>query len=245
MNVADRWFLRLRRRDPVFDASHLSQNRRRRYRDTEMAEKVFDHIVEQAIGCGLVVGPVLYTDSTHLAANVNNNRFDKAVAAKLRADYWETPDAAVEADRAAHGKPPLQPRERRPAEKETKISRIEPDGGHMVRDSKPKGFVSPDHRTVDGKLGIITCSFDTPPKPGVMRKKVVTCLPAVDGYGHPEGQVLANFTTDRTATATTSASPTAAALTHCSLRAPPSPRPSASSPAMSGRTPGSAATPTV
>ena len=33
VNVAYRWFLGLKLTDPVFDASTLSQNRRRRYRD--------------------------------------------------------------------------------------------------------------------------------------------------------------------------------------------------------------------
>ena len=32
----------------------------------------------------------------------------------------------------------------------------------MVRDGKPKGFFYLDHRTVDGKLGIITDSYVTP-----------------------------------------------------------------------------------
>jgi len=33
----------------VFDASTLSQNRRRRYNDTSVAQDIFDGIVEQAI----------------------------------------------------------------------------------------------------------------------------------------------------------------------------------------------------
>ncbi len=34
VNVAYRWFLRMKLTDPVFDASTLSQNRRRRFNDT-------------------------------------------------------------------------------------------------------------------------------------------------------------------------------------------------------------------
>lgn len=48
VNVAYRWFLGLRLTDPVFDASTLSQNRRRRYADTSVAQDIFDAIVEQA-----------------------------------------------------------------------------------------------------------------------------------------------------------------------------------------------------
>lgn len=162
VNVAYRWFLGLKLSDPVFDASTLSQNRRRRYQDTTVAQDIFDAIVEQAIRHGLVDGTVLYTDSTHLKANANKNRFDLAVAAKSRSDYWDALDAAVEADRQAHGKPPLREQARTPAEKQTKVSRTDPASGYMVRDGKPKGFFYLDHRTVDGRYGIITDTHATP-----------------------------------------------------------------------------------
>lgn len=162
VNVAYRWFLGLRLTEPVFDASTLSQNRRRRYNDTSVAQDIFDAIVEQAIGHGLVDGTVLYTDSTHLKANANKNRFDKAVVAKSRSDYWDDLDAAIEEDRAAHGRSPLKPREHQPSMKETKVSRTDPESGYMVRDGKPKGFFYLDHRTVDGRMGIITDTFATP-----------------------------------------------------------------------------------
>lgn len=162
VNVAYRWFLGLKLTDPVFDASTLSQNRRRRYRDASVAQDIFDAIVEQAIRHGLVDGTVLYTDSTHLKANANKNRFDMAMVAKSRAGYWDALDAAIEEDRLAHGKKPLKEKPREPAVKETKISRTDPESGYMVREGKPKGFFYLDHRTVDGRHGIITDSFATP-----------------------------------------------------------------------------------
>jgi transposase len=163
VNVAYRWFLRLKLTDKVFDASTLSQNRRRRYQDETVAQAIFDRIVEQAMRLGLVEGRTLYTDSTHLKASANKNRFDVAPAAKSRAAYWAALDAAVEEDRAAHGQTPLPPAPpREPDVKPTKISRTDKDSGYMVRDGKPKGFFYLDHRTVDGKLGIITDSYATP-----------------------------------------------------------------------------------
>jgi transposase len=161
VNVAYRWFLRLKLTDRVFDASTLSQNRRRRYRDEAIAQSIFDRIVEQAIGAGLVDGTVLYTDSTHLKASANKGRFDLAVVAKSRADYWKALDAAIEEDRAAHDKRPLKPKDRQPALKETKVSRTDPEAGYMVREGKPKGFFYLDHRTVDGRHAIVTDSFAT------------------------------------------------------------------------------------
>lgn len=162
VNVAYRWFLGLKLTDAVFDASTLSQNRRRRYTDTSVAQDIFDAVVEQAIRHGLVDGTVLYTDSTHLKASANKNRHDVATVAKSRADYWDALDAAVEAERAAHRQKPLKTRERRPVSKETKVSRTDPESGYMVREGKPRGFFYLDHRTVDGRLGIITDSYATP-----------------------------------------------------------------------------------
>lgn len=162
VNVAYRWFLKLKLTDTVFDASTLSQNRRRRFSDTSVAQDIFDAIVEQAIGHGLVDGTVLYTDSTHLKANANKGKYDLALLQKSRADYWADLDRAIAADRQAHGQKPLKEKERAPREKETKVSRTDPDAGYMVRDGKPKGFFYLDHRTVDGRLAIITDIHVTP-----------------------------------------------------------------------------------
>lgn len=162
VNVAYRWFLGLRLTDKVFDASTISQNRRRRFRGSPIYQEIFDEIVCQAIRAGLVDGTVLYSDSTHLKANANKNKFDVAAVAKSRADYLDALDAAIDADRMAHGKKPLADKPRAPEVKDTKISHTDPDSGYMVRDGKPKGFFYLDHRTVDGKHAIITDSFVTP-----------------------------------------------------------------------------------
>lgn len=176
VNVAYRWFLGLRLTDRVFDASTFSQNRRRRFDGTEVAQQIFDRIVEEALSAGLVVGEVLYTASTHLKASANKGKHDAALIAKSRAAYWDDLDRAVEADRAARGKPPLPPRERRPEVKPTKVSRTDPDAGYMVRDGKPKGFFYLDHRTVDGRCGIIT---DTHVTPGNVHDSI-PCLARLD-----------------------------------------------------------------
>jgi len=60
VNVAYRWFLGHRLTDPVFDASTLSQNRRRRYPDASIPQAIFDRIVEPAMALGLVAGVTGY-----------------------------------------------------------------------------------------------------------------------------------------------------------------------------------------
>ncbi len=53
-----------------------------------------------------------------------------------RADYWDALDAAIEEDREAQGKKPSPGKERQPAEKETEVSRTDPDD--RVCEGKPK-----------------------------------------------------------------------------------------------------------
>ncbi len=81
-------------------------------------------------------------------------------------EYLEQLNAAVEADRKKHEKKPLpavkKTAENATAVKNTKVSTTDPESGFMHRDNKPKGFFYLDHRTVDGKYGIIMDTHVTP-----------------------------------------------------------------------------------
>ena len=162
MNAAYRWYLRLKLSDKVPDASTLSQNRRRRFRDSDVYQKLFDEIVELAMKRGLVEGKVLYSDATHLKANANKNKFDVVRVEVKPQQYLAHLEQAIEDDRAAEGKRELKPKASAPATKEIKVSRTDKDAGYMVREGKPKGFFYLDHRTVDAKHAIITDTHATP-----------------------------------------------------------------------------------
>lgn len=181
VNVAYRWFLGLRLTDKVPDASTLSQNRRRRFADSGIYQDIFDEIVLQAMGRGMVEGRVLYTDSTHLKANANKNKHDVVKVAQAPVAYLAELEAAIDADRQASGKKPLKARKDKDGDQDgggagsegsastpecdtkgIKVSRTDPDSGFMVRDDKPRGFFYLDHRTVDGKHAIITDTHVTP-----------------------------------------------------------------------------------
>ncbi|MCP5022699.1 MAG: IS1182 family transposase, partial [bacterium] len=162
VNVAYRWFLGFSLTDKIPDASTISQNRRRRFAGTTIYQEIFDAIVEQAQAAGLVTGRVLYTDSTHLKASANKNRFDVKEVEVAPQAYLEALDAAVDEDRESHGKPPLKAKDAKPKTKQSKVSRTDKDAGYMVRKGKPKGFFYLDHRSVDGAHNIITDSYATP-----------------------------------------------------------------------------------
>lgn len=162
-NAAYRWYLGLKLTGKVPDASTLSQNRRRRFADSDVYQKLFDEIVELAIKRGLVTGQVLYTDATHLKASANKNKFDVVRVEVKPVEYLAQLEQAVEQDRAEAGKGELKPRSSRaPQSKEIKVSRTDKDAGYMVREGKPKGFFYLDHRTVDSQHAIITDTYATP-----------------------------------------------------------------------------------
>lgn len=162
VNVAYRWFLGLSLTDKVPDASTLSQNRIRRFNESDIYQQIFDQIVAQAMKKKLVGGHTFYTDSTHLKANANKNKHVKVKVKEERQAYLDVLDASIEEDRLAHRKKPLAPRSAAPKEKEIKQSTTDPESGYMVRDNKPQGFFYLDHRTVDSQCNIITDVHVTP-----------------------------------------------------------------------------------
>ena len=164
VNIAYRWFLDYKLTDKIPDASVIWQNRRRRFKNTDIPQRIFDNIVWQAIEKGLVDGKILYSDSTHLKANANKGKYTKAYVTQTTKGYMDDLDKAVEKDRGAHGKNPLKKKDDDtfPPMKEIKQSTTDPQSGFMHRDGKPKGFFYLDHRTVDSKVNIITDVFVTP-----------------------------------------------------------------------------------
>ena len=108
VNVAYRWFLQLSLTDKVPDASTISQNRRRRFTGTDIYEQIFNTVLMQAIDMNMVKGKILYTDSTHLKANANINKFESKEVTLLVKDYIDDLDEAINEDRENHDKKPLK-----------------------------------------------------------------------------------------------------------------------------------------
>lgn len=165
VNVAYRWFLRMGLTEMVPDASTLSQNRIRRFNDSDIFQQIFDHIVEQALSRGMANGRGLYTDSTHLKASASPRRAVNERRPEGVSEYFAELNAAVEADRKKREKKPLPAVKKTPENvvvKNTEVSTTDPESGFMHWDNKPQGYFYLDHRTVDGKHGIITDTWATP-----------------------------------------------------------------------------------
>ena len=162
VNMAYRWFLGYSLEDKIPDASVIWQNRRRRFKETDIPQQIFDEIVRQAIKAHLVDGKILFSDSTHLKANANKNKFTNEEVSVSTKAYMEELDKAIDEDRISHGKNEFKKKDDDDKNggsgemKSIKQSKTDPESGFMHRDGKPKGFFYLDHRTVDGKANIIT-----------------------------------------------------------------------------------------
>ena len=104
MNNAYRWFLGYSLTDRIPDHSTISFNRKGRFEDTTVFEQIFDETVRQAQAHGMVNGRLLLSDSTHIKANANKNKFIRQAKPEKVVSYLGELEQAVEADREAHGK---------------------------------------------------------------------------------------------------------------------------------------------
>ncbi|WP_099352057.1 IS1182 family transposase [Fredinandcohnia onubensis] len=162
LNVAYRWFLGLRFKDPVPHHSTISWNRHKRFKDTDIFQEIFGEIVLLAMNHKMVGGKVLFTDSTHLKANANKHKFTREEVEVETREYLDELNKAIEEDRAEHGKKPLKEKKEVKETKEIRVSTTDPESGFMSRDNKQEMFCYLDHRTTDLKFNIITDAFVTP-----------------------------------------------------------------------------------
>jgi transposase len=160
-HAAYRWFLGLGLTDPVPDHSTISWNRTKRFAGTKVFQEIFDEVVQLAIHHRMVAVRVLISDSTHIQANANKNRFTIQVITETPHEYLGELEKAVNEDREAHEKKPLPPPKEATEEKKLKVSMTDPESGYMMRKGKPEGFFYLDHRTVDHKFNHHGCLCDT------------------------------------------------------------------------------------
>jgi len=157
-NIAYKWFCGLDLTDKAPDATTISQNRRRRFRDNNIAEEIFNEILRQCIAKGLVGGAILYTDSTHIKAKANKHKKKQVEVAVTPKAYLSELDAQVDQEREELGKKPFDRDDdaHKGGGSATRMqSTTDPESGQQSRDGKPNGFHYSEHRTVDSKRNVI------------------------------------------------------------------------------------------
>lgn len=161
-DFALRWYLGLNLSAPVPDHSTISQNRRRRPAFRKVFRRLFEEVVRQCVGAGLVSGRVVGTDSTHVKACASRASEYLAEIEEEPGVYWERLDQYEEVaqDELAENTGRRQKkrvkqikRDRRHPHK--RVSRTDPEAGYLNRPGKPKGMHYLSHQSVDTDHGII------------------------------------------------------------------------------------------
>ena len=107
MNLAYRWFLHFGLATKVPHFTTFGKNYVRRFKDTEVFEQIFDHVLEQMAQAGLIHADAVFIDATHVKANANKRKLDRVKVAKEARKYQDLLEAEIQQDREANGKKPL------------------------------------------------------------------------------------------------------------------------------------------
>ena len=154
-----RWFLGIPFGKETPHFSTFSKNYERRFKDSDIFEKIFVNIVNQAIKYNLIDGTTFYTDSTHKKANANKNKYeDELVKTIKERRIWL--EEEINEERIKQGRKPFEYKDEI-EEKHIKVSTTDKESGYYHRDNKEKGFMYLDHRTVDDKCNIIVDCYIT------------------------------------------------------------------------------------
>lgn len=108
VNVAYRWFLGLEMYDPVPHFSTFGKNYTRRFKDTDLFEQIFSHILQECYKFKLVDPTEIFVDATHVKARANNKKMQKRIAQQESLFFEEMLKKEINEDRLAHGKKELK-----------------------------------------------------------------------------------------------------------------------------------------
>ena len=165
-DVALRWYLGLDLFDRVPDHSTISQLRRRKPSFRKVFRRLFEEVVRQCVAAGLVSGRLAVTDSTHVKANASQASEELVEMPEEAGVYWERLDAyeeeGLERRTGKRRKKRTKQIKRDNRRSKKRVSRTDPESGHMKRPGKPEGPHYLSHQTLDGDYGIITGLTVTP-----------------------------------------------------------------------------------
>ena len=133
VNAAYRWFLGISFLDKVPHFTTFGKNYTRRFKDTDLFEQIFSHILDECFRLGLVDPKEVFIDSTHVKACANNKKLDIQLVKEEALFYESQLEQEIDQDREEHGKKPLRKDDDDPPPtsggKEVKMSRTDPESG--------------------------------------------------------------------------------------------------------------------
>ena len=127
LNIAYRWFCEIPYDMEVPHFDTISKNYIRRYKDTDVYEKIFNKIIELLEDKKLLDTKTIYQDSTHTKANANKRRSEIILVQEEKKCFEDELIADINKERKKIKQKPLTEKEKKT--KERKISLTDPESG--------------------------------------------------------------------------------------------------------------------
>lgn len=138
-NYAYRWFIGYDIGEDIPHFSTFGKNYIRRFKDTDIFENIFTHILNEAVKYGFVDENAVFIDGTHIKASANKRKSaQKAVPQKVK-NYQKELDEEIEKDRKAHDKKPLKEKKEK-ADKIVTESTTDPECGMFHKGEHERQF---------------------------------------------------------------------------------------------------------
>lgn len=153
VNVAYRWFLGYSLLDEIPHFATVSYAFCKRF-PPEVAEEIFEHILNKALNNRMVDPKEVFIDGTHIKASANKKKYQKEQVAKAAKAYEQQLREEVNAEREALGKKPIEEEDDDDtpsggATVEKTVSKTDPDCGMFVKGSHERQFAYEAHTACD------------------------------------------------------------------------------------------------
>ena len=201
VNNAYRWFLGYDLLEPIPHFSTFGKNYTRRFASSDIFEKIFEHILAEAVNAGFVDASAVFIDATHIKANANNKKYVNELV-KLEAKHYQNElNEEINLDRENHGKKPLKSKDNdddddnnkpNPSTKNIKKSTTDPECGLFHKGEHKVQFAYTAHTACDKHNFILNVDV----APGNVHdsvmfdelyKKVIADFPEVEMVGVDSG----------------------------------------------------------
>ena len=133
VNTAYRWFIGYELLEPIPHFSTFSKNYTRRFKDTDIFEKIFQHILQDAVNNGFVDASAVFIDGTHIKASANKHKTQKVTVTKPIPQYKSELDQEIDNDRSQNGKKPFDRDGNNDKTIKRTVSTTDPDSGMFVK----------------------------------------------------------------------------------------------------------------
>lgn len=142
VNMAYRWFIGYDIGETIPHFSTFGKNYSRRFKDTDVFERIFARILQEAVRCGFVDASAVFIDGTHIKASANKNKATNELVEKQAKQYQQQLEEEINKDRESHGKKPLKNDDPSdpPVMKNSKQSKTDPESGLFHKGEHEKCF---------------------------------------------------------------------------------------------------------